>query len=277
MVGLCPRGIDASGKREVFSRAASRAYRARKNVVVLPWRVVQMSGPLPPDEVPVRTGPELLRDQLSGLDAWHRDSARRALIAGSVEQTREQRLDGRRRMDALRRANTALIAQADETVEQSLALLMGGVLRSVVVHRDEWMRRKLAVGLAEAGLKVVAEASDGADGLGIAVAEQPDVLVIEDRLPSMSGLDVVRATTALSPKTLIAAQVDHESLITAMLEAGARVVFSRQLSPDLVCEQVLGLLRAGPSHDVVPASLAVDLAGLGRAEEGSLTATLLGP
>lgn len=190
-----------------------------------------------------RTGFELLSDQLDGLARWHRDRQRRMQAAEAVHDTREQRLDLRRRMEALRRAQDALLARADDSIEGSLELLSQSPARSVLAHRSEWMRHKLALGLEELGVTVVAELENGADALGVSVFEQPDLLIIEDRLPSMTGMEVVTSIRQLAPKTWVAAQVDDEDGVAPMLEAGADAVFSRHVPPQLVVEQVIEQLR----------------------------------
>lgn len=195
-----------------------------------------------------RTGIELLADQLEGLASWHRDRARRLLAAEASQTTREQRLDARHRLDATRRAHSALLARADLSIEESRELLGEAPIRSLLANRSEWMRHKLALGLEELGLTVVAHVADGADALGVAVIEQPDVLILEDRLPSMTGIEVVQALRVLSPKTWIAAQVEDPSSVPAMREAGAAAVFSRRIPPQVVVRQVaeqLGALRPG--------------------------------
>ena len=145
------------------------------------------------EQLPGRTGLELLQDQLDGLSSWHRDRARRLLAAEASQATREQRLDTRHRMDAIRRAHAALLARADQSIEESRELLGPAQITGLLANRSEWMRHKLALGLEELGLMVVADVDDGADALGVAVIEQPDVLILEDRLPSMTGIEVVRA------------------------------------------------------------------------------------
>jgi CheY-like chemotaxis protein len=186
-----------------------------------------------------RSGCELLSDQLDGLTRWHRDLQRRIQAAEAVHDTREQRLDLRRRMEALRRAQEALLSRADSSTDDSLELLGRAPVRGVLAHRNEWMRHKLARGLEERGLAVVAELANGADALGVSVFEQPDLLIVEDRLPSMTGLEVVRSVREMAPKTLVAAQVEDEIDAAQMRDAGADAVFPRHIPPQLVVEQVL--------------------------------------
>jgi CheY-like chemotaxis protein len=190
-----------------------------------------------------RSGFELLEDQLDGLSSWHRDMRRWIQAAESAHDTREQRLDLRRRMEALRRAEAALLARADDSIEGSVELLRQAPARSLLAHRSEWMRHKLALGLEEVGMTVLAEVDNGADALGVSVFEQPDLLIVEDRLPSMTGLEVVRSVRQLAPKTMVVAQVEDDSDSARMLDAGAEAVFDRRIPPHLVVEQVIEQFR----------------------------------
>lgn len=191
-----------------------------------------------------RTELELLQDQLDGMRAWHQALKERlATEHVSAAATREMRLDANRRIEALRRAQRALVARADRGVRESVELLATRPARAVLVHRSEWLRNKLSVGLAAEGVAVLAQLEDGADGLGTAVVEQPDLIVLEDRLPSVTGLDLVRHVRVFVPRAVIAAQVEDDRSVADMLDAGAQAVFSRRIPPSLIAEQVADYLR----------------------------------
>ena len=191
-----------------------------------------------------RTELELLEDQLEGMRAWHRSFRERvAAEHPATGLTREMRLDANRRLEALRRAQQALIARADRGVRESVELLASRPARAVLVHRNEWLRNKHTIGLTEHGMSVVASVEDGADGLGTAVLEQPDLIVVEDRLPSVHGLELVQQARVFVPRAVIAAQVEDERSVAGMLDAGAQAVFSRRVPPALIAEQVADYLR----------------------------------
>jgi CheY-like chemotaxis protein len=193
-----------------------------------------------------RTVLELLQDQLDGVAAWQIAARARELADRARQDNRELRLDARRRLESLRRANAALIAQSEATITEALHVLDVAPPRAVVVHRQDWMREKLAVGLSEHGLAVIAEADDGADALGICIAEQPDLLLLEDRLPSMTATEVLSAVREFSPCTLAAAQVESDRSIGPMLDAGAAAVFGRRVPVATVCEQLAEFLTDHP-------------------------------
>jgi CheY-like chemotaxis protein len=60
---------------------------------------------------------------------------------------------------------------------------------------------------------------NGADAVGVVAAEQPDLLLVEDRLPMVSGEQVIAGVRTFSPNTLIAAQVAYSDRVGALLDA----------------------------------------------------------
>jgi CheY-like chemotaxis protein len=207
-----------------------------------------------------RSAEQLLQAQRDGVSAWQVASRAREVFEGNRRESREAKIDARRRLDALRRANVALVTRS-KAVVVSGDVLQDAAPRAVVVHRQDWMRGKLALGLRGQGLRVVAEAADGADGLGISIAEQPDLVLIEDRVPSMTTTEVLRSLREFAPGTVTAAQVEHDDEVGDMLDAGAAAVFSRRMPPAQLCEQIVQFLKAQPD-----ASPAASPGGRGRAD-----------
>ena len=85
------------------------------------------------------------------------------------------------------RAGTGAEVEVGRAV--SVPALLRGDARSDR-HRQAWFRGKVASGLQAGGVAVEADLENGADALGAVVAEQPDFLLVEDKLPMVSGLDL---------------------------------------------------------------------------------------
>lgn len=208
--------------------------------------------PPPPDWEPLASEPPawqprgesvLARQQVDGMARWHR--ARRMHEAAITAQavSREQRLDVARRMDVLRQQHRAMIARADGQLRDSARLLSGSsARRALLVHRNTWYLDKLTAALQERGVWVVARLDNGADAVGAAVAEQPDLMFVEDTLPMLTGIDVVREVLAYAPDTVLAAQVAYDQGAAVMLAAGARTVFTRRVPPREVADGLADLL-----------------------------------
>jgi DNA-binding NarL/FixJ family response regulator len=115
-------------------------------------------------------------------------------------------------------------------------------VRAVVAHRQAWFTGKVTAALEAKGFSVVDAGGNGADAVGIAVADQPEVVLLEDKLAMLPGEDVVRQIRTLCPNTLIAVQVEHGGLLGGFLDAGASSGFTRQVPPAEVVAPLLELI-----------------------------------
>lgn len=158
--------------------------------------------------------------------------------AESAARSREMRMDSARAIEVLRRQHEALVKRADDHLRLSGELLHGTDERRVVVaHRNEWFVGKVSELLAEHGLRVVAHLDNGADAVGVVIAEQPDLVLVEDTLAMVPGEQVVREVRVFCPSTVVAAQVAYSDRVGALLAAGAVSVFTRQVPPkDVVAD-----------------------------------------
>lgn len=203
-----------------------------------------------PRERPVRATPrslaEIVEAQLTAIEAWHRARRASETAAESIELTREMRLDLSRRMQARRREQDAVIARAEEHLRDSAQVLGAreGV-RAVIAHRNAWLRDKVATRLTERGVIVVGTFEDGADVSGAMVVEQAELLLVEDRLPTLPGVDVVRRVRAFSPLTVVGAQVLDSGSVPVFTDAGAQAVFTRRVPPVDIADQLIDCLAGG--------------------------------
>lgn len=189
-----------------------------------------------------RTPLEVLQDQLDGVTSWQVEARAREVADGAVTDSREARMDAQRRLDALRRTHRALLDRADG--DHVLTGLDVARPRAVLVHRNDWVLERLSQALTGCGLLVVAAARDGADALGIVVAEQPDLLFLEDRLPSVPTAAVLASVLVHARHTLVAVQVEHDEAAPAMFDAGAAAVFNRRVPTDVLAVQLAELLAS---------------------------------
>lgn len=187
-----------------------------------------------------RTSLELLRDQLSGIDSWARQDRLQQSPAGLPA-------DVERRTRARQRERTAVLARAARQLEGSVELLGQGCRASaLLVHRDPWLRGRLAEHLEAQGVAVLAQLDDGADAVGVLVVEQPDLLLVEPLLPHLSGLEVLRRAQQHAPGTLTTAQVTDAGEGDRYLSAGAGAVCLREVGPEGLAAQLLALLHPAP-------------------------------
>ena len=145
-----------------------------------------------------------------------------------------------------------------------------------LVDDHEIVRRGIADLLgAEPGITVVGEAATAAEALRRIPAAQPDVAVLDARLPDGSGIDVCRdiRSTLPSVRCLILTSYDDEDAVFAAVMAGAsgyllkqirgtslvdairQVAAGKSLLDPAVTERLLIRLREGTPRDERLASL----------------------
>jgi DNA-binding NarL/FixJ family response regulator len=83
--------------------------------------------------------------------------------------------------------------------------------RLLVVDDHDMLREALAELLRQAGFEVVAEAADGADAVALAKELEPDVVLMDLRMPVMGGLDATRLIKDACPATQVVLLTAFES------------------------------------------------------------------
>ncbi len=96
----------------------------------------------------------------------------------------------------------------------------------VMLVDDQNLVRKGVRSLLELSeeIEVVAEAADGSEAIRTIPEVAPDVVLLDMRMPGMSGLDVLRelASRETLPPTIILTTFDDDELVLAGIQAGAR-------------------------------------------------------
>jgi DNA-binding NarL/FixJ family response regulator len=97
------------------------------------------------------------------------------------------------------------------------------VTRVMVVDDHPMWRDAVARDLAEAGLEVVATASNGEEALRRAPAARPNVAVVDLRLPTMTGVEVTRELVRADPslRVLVLSASGERDDVLAAVKAGA--------------------------------------------------------
>ena len=99
----------------------------------------------------------------------------------------------------------------------------------------------------------VLTAGDGVDGLALAEAERPDLLVVDIMMPRMDGIALTaevreRGALRLTPILMLTARTDERDEI-AGLEAGADDYLPKPVSPKRLVSRVKALLRRVERED----------------------------
>lgn len=98
-------------------------------------------------------------------------------------------------------------------------------LRVLIVDDHPMYRDGLRAALEdETGLVVVADAADGAHAIELALELQPDVVVMDLKMPGISGVETTRAITSTSPSVavVVLTMFDEDDSVFTAIRAGAR-------------------------------------------------------
>ncbi len=117
--------------------------------------------------------------------------------------------------------------------------------------------------LAE-GIEVVAEASDGRQAVELIPQINPDVVLMDMRMPAMSGLEALQALSKANqlPPTIILTTFDDDQLVLAGMKAGAK----GYLLKDVSLEQLVKAVRTVASGGSLVAPMVTQrlMAGVSR-------------
>lgn len=209
-------------------------------------------------ETDAQGGVALLLRQMHAIDSWNlaRQARERVLRAGRV--SRQDQLEARRRSDTLAHAHATLLARASSDLAKQPTSLGPAIRRrAFIAHRHPWFADRLSQALSTRGVQVVGASENGAEALGVVVAEQPDLVVMGDALVMLSGAELLGELALFAPATARVVQVANGNDVGLMLDAGAHSVFTQQVPPPEAAEQLLALLELRFADDEqVPAQTA---------------------
>lgn len=103
----------------------------------------------------------------------------------------------------------------------------------VVVAEDEGLiRMDIVASLEEAGLVVVGQAADGEEAIALATEHEPDLVVMDVKMPKLDGISAAEKIAALKiPVVLLTAFSDSE-LVSRAAQAGAMAYVTKPFNPN---------------------------------------------
>ena len=184
-----------------------------------------------------RSSPVLADRQREALVSFERDCAERESAIRLGSTSREARLDAARRLEVVRREREAALTRS-RLGGRAVAVRGRPKRRALVALGHAWFADQLVELLEGAGLDVVMRTDNGADAIGAAVAEQPDLIVVDGSLQMVTADEVVRELRRYCSAAVIAARVGTRHA-AVMRDAGADTVISLRLTPQEAVDECL--------------------------------------
>src|SRR5262249_8817070 len=121
-------------------------------------------------------------------------------------------------------------------------------IRVLVVDDHPVVRHGLiAILRYEQGIEVVGDAADGVEAVRLILEQRPDVVLLDLRLPRLSGIEVMQQTRREAPdvRFLVLTTYDTDEYIGPALAAGAQGYLLKDATPDELSRAVRALVQGG--------------------------------
>lgn len=117
-----------------------------------------------------------------------------------------------------------------------------GALKVLVVDDQEFVRAIVRKMLEQIGIRQVAEARDGGDGLNAVLGQRPDVVICDVQMRPMNGLEFLKALRdmpqiAATPVLMLTAHTD-QATVDGAKALGVDGFLSKPVLPKVLRERI---------------------------------------
>ncbi len=153
---------------------------------------------------------------------------------------------------------------------------MADAIKVLLVDDHQVVRRGLRTFLeVQDDIEVVGEAADGAEGVALAGELQPDVILMDVKMPGTDGVEALRRLRDLDhrARVLVVTSFTEQRTVVPALRAGAAGYVYKDVDPDALAGAIRSV-HAGHvllQPEVAGALLSQEEGGSGAGRAGSLT------
>lgn len=104
----------------------------------------------------------------------------------------------------------------------------------VIIEDSHTMQQIYRSALANSGFEIVGEAMDGKKALTVIQQYQPNIVILDLVLPELSGVDVLKQLSTLSPRsqTIVITSVEDSKVLKQVKNLGAVFVLQKPFKKD---------------------------------------------
>jgi NarL family two-component system response regulator LiaR len=129
---------------------------------------------------------------------------------------------------------------------------MAETIRILIADDHAIVRKGLRTLISsELGMEIVGEAGDGAEAVDLALALEPDVILMDMVMPRKTGLEAIQAIKDDCPeaRVLVLTSFAEDEQIFPAIKAGALGYLLKDASPDELLQAIYDVHRGEPSLD----------------------------
>jgi response regulator NasT len=104
-------------------------------------------------------------------------------------------------------------------------------LRVVVAEDEGLIRMDVVATLKEAGYEVVGEAADGEEAVRLATELEPDLVVMDIKMPKMDGISAAEKISVLKIPVVLLTAFSQADLVARAADAGAMAYVTKPFKP----------------------------------------------
>jgi two-component system response regulator RegA len=134
---------------------------------------------------------------------------------------------------------------------------------ALIVDDDQIFRNRLSKAFSDRGWDAHA-AEDGASALALAGLHEPDLILVDLRLPGMGGLDIVRELRTLDETSCVVMLTGYGSIATAV--AATKLGASHYLSKPVDADQIIAAYQSLSGEGGIATETDGDVPSLARVE-----------
>jgi response regulator NasT len=108
---------------------------------------------------------------------------------------------------------------------------MADPLRVVVVEDESIIRMDVVATLQEAGYEVVGEGSDGEEAIKLATELEPDLVVMDIKMPKLDGISAAEKIGHLKIPVVLLTAFSQSDLVARAADAGAMAYVTKPFKP----------------------------------------------